>query len=96
MIELRQHWGPDPGHGGMTIHLGTVEACSGPDCGPGKGAYYWCPSHPGAESEQDCANLAFPHGPDEPCTCDDCHGGRYGCTGHVIGCTCDIEWDWHR
>ncbi len=32
---------------------------------------------------------AAPHKPDEPCTCDGCHE----CTGHVIGCTCDIDWD---
>ncbi len=32
---------------------------------------------------------AVPHGPDESCTCDGCTG----CTGHVIGCTCDIDWD---
>lgn len=30
-----------------------------------------------------------PHGPDEPCTCDGCHF----CDGHVVGCTCDINWD---
>lgn len=30
-----------------------------------------------------------PHGPDEPCTCSGC----WGCSGHVIGCTCDIDWD---
>ena len=30
-----------------------------------------------------------PHGPDEPCTCTGCRA----CPGHVIGCTCDINWD---
>lgn len=30
-----------------------------------------------------------PHGPDEPCTCDGC----WCCEGHVVGCTCDINWD---
>ena len=32
---------------------------------------------------------ACPHGPDEPCTCNGC----WHCTGHVVGCTCDIDWD---
>lgn len=31
----------------------------------------------------------FPHGPDEPCTCEGC----WACEGHVKGCTCDINWD---
>lgn len=31
---------------------------------------------------------AVPHGPDEPCTCSGC----WACTGHVTGCTCDIDW----
>ena len=31
----------------------------------------------------------FPHGPDEPCTCDGC----WACAGHVVGCTCDVAWD---
>lgn len=30
----------------------------------------------------------YPHGPDEPCTCDGC----WACAGHVVGCTCDIDW----
>jgi hypothetical protein len=37
----------------------------------------------------------YPHGPEEPCTCDgrtssgtDCY-----CKGRVVGCTCDINWD---
>lgn len=30
-----------------------------------------------------------PHGPQEPCTCAGC----WACTGHVLGCTCDIDWD---
>lgn len=28
------HWGPDPGHGGLTQHHGDRESCPGPDCGP--------------------------------------------------------------
>ena len=32
---------------------------------------------------------ACPHGPDDPCTCDGC----WACAGHVVGCTCDIDWD---
>jgi hypothetical protein len=43
----------------------------------------------------------FPHGPDEPCTCDgyaasppNPPGTKCTCwPGHVVGCTCDIEWD---
>lgn len=37
----------------------------------------------------------FPHGPDEPCTCDGrtADGQACICSGHVIGCTCDIAWD---
>jgi hypothetical protein len=35
----------------------------------------------------DCG--CWPHGPDEPCTCDGCTS----CTGRVVGCTCDIAWD---
>lgn len=31
----------------------------------------------------------YPHGPDEPCTCDGC----WACKGHEAGCTCDINWD---
>jgi hypothetical protein len=31
----------------------------------------------------------FPHGPEEPCTCDGC----WACKGHEVGCTCDIAWD---
>lgn len=27
------------------------------------------------------------------CSCDGCHDGAYGCTGHVRGCTCDVDWD---
>jgi len=37
----------------------------------------------------------FPHGPTEPCTCDGtaADGTPCGaCTGHVTGCTCDIDW----
>lgn len=30
-----------------------------------------------------------PHGPQEPCTCTGC----WACTGRVLGCTCDIDWD---
>ncbi len=30
-----------------------------------------------------------PHGPNEPCTCPGC----WACAGHVVGCTCDIDWD---
>jgi hypothetical protein len=30
-----------------------------------------------------------PHGPDEPCTCEGC----WCCRGHVVACTCDIDWD---
>lgn len=41
----------------------------------------------------DCANplcaVCFPHGPDQPCTCNGC----WICAGHVFGCTCDIGWD---
>jgi hypothetical protein len=33
---------------------------------------------------------AFPHGPNEPCTCEGC----WACKGHEMNCTCDIEWDW--
>lgn len=29
---LRTHWGPDPGHGGLTLHQGSRTDCSGPDC----------------------------------------------------------------
>lgn len=38
---------------------------------------------------------AVPHGPDEPCTCDGTtvSGDPCVCTGHVVGCTCDIAWD---
>jgi hypothetical protein len=36
-------------------------------------------------SDCDC----FPHGPDEPCTCEGC----WDCGGHIMGCTCDISWD---
>jgi len=36
---------------------------------------------------------AMPHGPNDPCTCSGCHGGKTGCTGYVVGCTCDIDWD---
>ena len=32
---------------------------------------------------------AVPHGPGEPCTCDGCAF----CSGHELGCTCDIAWD---
>jgi len=50
----------------------------------------------------------YPHGPDEPCTCDGCGGCEqealkilgnspvakwFGSKGHVLGCTCDINWD---
>lgn len=31
---------------------------------------------------------AAPHGPTEPCTCEGC----WACTGHVVECTCDIDW----
>ena len=31
----------------------------------------------------------FPHGPNDPCTCDGC----WACNGHEIGCSCDIAWD---
>lgn len=31
----------------------------------------------------------FPHGPDDPCSCDGC----WDCEGGVVGCTCDIAWD---
>lgn len=30
-----------------------------------------------------------PHGPDEACTCPGC----WACAGHIVGCTCDIDWD---
>lgn len=30
----------------------------------------------------------YPHTASQPCTCNGC---RY-CTGHKIGCTCDINW----
>jgi hypothetical protein len=38
----------------------------------------------------------FPHGPDDPCTCDGftTNGDECFCyPGHVVGCTCDIAWD---
>lgn len=28
----RIHWGPDPGHGGLTQHIGRRKDCTGPDC----------------------------------------------------------------
>ena len=32
----------------------------------------------------------FPeHGPNDECTCPGC----WACSGHVMGCTCDIAWD---
>lgn len=31
----------------------------------------------------------YPHGPDDPCTCDGC----WACEGHITGCTCDINWE---
>lgn len=39
------------------------------------------------EEEEECN--CFPHGPDDPCTCEGC----WACTGNVVGCTCDIAWD---
>lgn len=38
---------------------------------------------------------AMPHGPDEPCTCDGTtiNGDACVCPGHVLGCTCDIDWE---
>lgn len=41
------------------------------------------------KSREQRLNEAAPHGPDEPCTCDGC----WACKGHVVGCTCDIDWD---
>lgn len=43
----------------------------------------------GQEGEIMYVDPDCPHGPNEPCTCDGCHF----CTGHVVGCTCDINWD---
>jgi hypothetical protein len=47
-----------------------------------------------AEYERRMAE-AVPHGPDDPCTCDGTtsRGERCVCVGHVIGCTCDIDWE---
>lgn len=45
------------------------------------------PQNPNTGDSKDCG--CFPHGPNEPCTCDGCGA----CEGHVIGCTCDIKWD---
>ncbi|MFI7678527.1 hypothetical protein [Actinophytocola sp. NPDC049390] len=30
--ERLHHYGPDPGHGGLTRHIGSRKNCSGPDC----------------------------------------------------------------
>lgn len=43
-------------------------------------------TRPAAQSAEMCG--CYPHGPDEPCTCNGCHY----CTGHKHGCTCDINW----
>lgn len=45
------------------------------------------PEQPATTASEGCG--CFPHGPDEPCTCDGC----WACIGHVVGCTCDIAWD---
>lgn len=37
----------------------------------------------------DAEKYRVPHGPDEPCTCDGC----WACAGHVVGCTCDVDWE---
>jgi hypothetical protein len=34
------HWGPDPGHGGLTQHKGLRADCSGPDCGSDEGSHF--------------------------------------------------------
>lgn len=50
-----------------------------------------------ARDREERMRRAFPHGPAEPCTCDGTtrDGSRCVCwPGHVVGCTCDIEWDW--
>lgn len=39
-------------------------------------------------SRGECKEI--PHGPYEPCTCDGCWGD---CTGRVVGCECDIDWE---
>lgn len=31
----------------------------------------------------------YPHGPAEACACAGC----WACTGYVVACTCDINWD---
>ena len=38
---------------------------------------------------------AMPHGPEDPCSCTgtNIHGQPCVCEGHVIGCTCDIDWE---
>lgn len=41
----------------------------------------------GFERPKECN--CFPHGPDQPCTCEGC----WACSGHQLGCTCDINWD---
>lgn len=41
------------------------------------------------EEWQAAMDKACPHGPDQPCTCDGCGA----CTGHEVGCTCDIDWE---
>lgn len=56
------------------------------------------------ETREERMARAFPHGPDEPCTCDGYTShretwgtpqGRCVCwPGRELGCTCDIEWDW--
>lgn len=40
----------------------------------------------------DLIQIAVPHGPDEPCTCEGCPA----CKGKVYGCTCDVDWDLAR
>ncbi|PWK81690.1 hypothetical protein C8D88_116101 [Lentzea atacamensis] len=34
------HWGPDPGHGGLTQHKGSRRDCAGPDCGSDEGSHF--------------------------------------------------------
>lgn len=52
----------------------------------GEPGIFMCKQHAGpGRGECNC----FPHSADEPCTCAGC----WACSGHVIGCTCDINWD---
>jgi hypothetical protein len=45
--------------------------------------------HKGKPDPAKPRGYVVPHGPDDPCTCDGC----WACAGHVVACTCDIDWN---